>query len=315
LALYDPMHGFYATSGQAGRRGDFITGPEVGPLFGQLIANYIDREWDRCGQPDDFIFVDAGAGPGTLARTIGAAVPRCADALRYVAVEVSAGQREAHPDGIESVADMPTEPFDGVMLANELLDNLAFAPVVGSAEGLVELRVGLDGDVLVEVPGEPLTDDEAAHFEAGLGRGVLQRAAETWLKTARSLVRRGSVVVVDYARPRSEDVEVRTYLGHERGDQPLTQLGRNDVTVDVDLAQLQSRVGAASSVTTQAEFLNGLGIEALVEEGRALWEANAAVGDLAALKARSRIREADALLDPDGLGGFTVAIWHDSHST
>jgi len=307
--LYDPNYGFYATSGQAGRRGDFITSPEVGPLFGQLIAAYIDREWDRCGQPDEFVFVDAGAGPGTLARTIAAAAPRCSDALRYVAVEVSAAQRAAHPDGIESVGEMPTEPFDGIIFANELLDNLAFAPVVGSPDGLVELRVGVSGDVLVEVPGEQLSPREASHFVDGLERGVLQRAAATWLTSARSLVRQGSVVVIDYARSRSTDVEVRTYLGHERGDQPLTQLGRNDVTVDVDLAQLQSRAGAATLAITQAAFARELGIDVLVDEGRALWEANAAVGDLAALKARSRIREAEALLDPDGLGGFTVAIW------
>jgi len=123
------------------------------------------------------------------------------------------------------------------------------------------------------------------------------------------LLKQGSVVVIDYARDRNDDVEVRTYLGHERGSSPLVQLGSNDVTVDVDLAQLQSRVGSASVIATQKSFLEELGIEALVEEGRAHWKENAAVGDLDALKARSRVREAEALLDPEGLGGFMVAIW------
>ena len=61
--------------------------------------------------------------------------------------------------------------------------------------------------------------------------------------------------------------------------------------------------------TVVTEFLRAHGIDELVEEGRAAWQANAAVGDLAALKARSRIREAEALLDPAGLGAFTVLEW------
>ena len=83
----------------AGRRGDFLTSPEVGPLFGAVLARLLDAEWDRLGRPDRFTVVDAGAGPGTLARSVLAAGPRCRDALRYVAVEVGAAQRARHPGG------------------------------------------------------------------------------------------------------------------------------------------------------------------------------------------------------------------------
>ena len=127
-ALYGD-EGFYTTvdGGSAGRRGDFITSPEVGPLFGAVIARYLDAEWERIGRPDEFTVVDAGAGPGH-ARPVDRwpRGPACADALRYVAVEISAMQRARHPDGVESVAAMPTGPIDGVVIANELLDNLPF---------------------------------------------------------------------------------------------------------------------------------------------------------------------------------------------
>ena len=62
-------------------------------------------------------------------------------------------------------------------------------------------------------------------------------------------------------------------------------------------------------VTTQAEFLRRHGLDELVEEGRRLWQAGAAAPDLTALTGRSRLQEADALTEPDGLGGFTVAQW------
>ena len=56
-------------------------------------------------------------------------------ALRYVAVEVSAPQRARHPDGVESRAAMPDEPIEGVVLANELLDNLPFRLAVHDGRG------------------------------------------------------------------------------------------------------------------------------------------------------------------------------------
>src|SRR6059058_1406893 len=77
LALYDPVDGFYASGGQAGRRGDFITSPEIGPLFGAVLARAIDAWWAELGQPDPFVVVEAGAGPGTLARAVLAERPRC----------------------------------------------------------------------------------------------------------------------------------------------------------------------------------------------------------------------------------------------
>ena len=74
LALYG-VEGFYMRDGGgvAGRRGDFITSPEVGPLFGAVLARCLDAEWERLGRPDPFTVVDAGAGPGTLARSVLAA--------------------------------------------------------------------------------------------------------------------------------------------------------------------------------------------------------------------------------------------------
>ena len=62
-------------------------------------------------------------------------------------------------------------------------------------------------------------------------------------------------------------------------------------------------------VRTQAAFLGAHGIDELVDEGRAAWQAGAGIGDLAALRGRSRVREAEALCAPDGLGGFTVMHW------
>ena len=129
IALYGE-HGFYTSGGRAGRRGDFITSPEVGPLFGAVVARACDAWWEQLGCPDDFRIIDAGAGPGTLARSVLAASPRCLGAApgRYLAIEISEPQRAQHPDGVTSLASLHEVPDGavGIVIANELLDNLPF---------------------------------------------------------------------------------------------------------------------------------------------------------------------------------------------
>lgn len=342
LALYHP-HGFYSAGGVAGRRGDFITSPEVGPLFGAAMARAIDACWDDLGQPPVFVVVECGAGPGTLARAVLAATPRCAAALRYVLVERSDAQRELHRSGLPleaaigafptahgeeeppdasgpiavSLGELPREAVIGMVIANELLDNLPFA-LCHRAEGRwFEVLVGRDGDRFVEV----LVDAPQGHRELAEAlapdspdgaRIPVQIGVWAWLADALAMLDRGRVVCIDYARTTdvmaAEPDWLRTYRGHERGGHPLEAPGTQDITSDVALDQL-IRVKRPTRTSLQHEFLRIHGIDELVEQGRREWEAGAHLGNLAALRGRSRVREAEALLDPNGLGGFTVMEW------
>jgi SAM-dependent MidA family methyltransferase len=101
---------------------------------------------------------------------------------------------------------------------------------------------------------------------------------------------------------------LRTYANHERGGHYLMNPGTQDITTQVMLDQLES-VAEPETIRTQAQFLRLWGVEELVEEGRRAWEAAAARPDLAAMKMRSRISEAEALLDASGLGGFTALTY------
>jgi len=337
-ALYDPAAGFYAGGGgSAGRRGgDFLTSPEVGPLFGAVVARAVDGWWRELGSPDPFVVVEAGAGPGTLARTVLVAEPACASALRWVLVERSAAQRARHaehlpieapamafmPEDDDSPAPQPTGrgpiavSLDAlprvhgpcVVLANELLDNLPFDLWERRAGGWREVRVGA-GFAEVLVPAEPPAWLAMLEGVPDGGRVPVQDAARSWLRDALAL---GPVVAFDYCSTTGELARrpmgewLRTYRGHERGGPPLETPGTQDVTVEVCLDQLAT-VRAPSSVTTQADWLRRHGVDELVAEGRAALSAPAR--DLGALRLRSRVTEAEALLDPAGLGAFTVVEW------
>jgi SAM-dependent MidA family methyltransferase len=315
LALYG-VDGFYTKpdGGSAGRRGDFITSPEVGPLFGAVVARYLDAEWERVGRPDVFTVVDAGAGPGTLARSVLAARPSCGDAMHYVAVEVSAGQRRRHPDGVESVSQMPTEPFHGVVIANELLDNLPFRLAVFD-DGWREAFVDADPDgrfvERLSAPLDPVPPQLPTTGTFGARAPLVDRAAR-FVDDARRVIRAGSVVAFDYGTPLTAMLAgrpyrdwLRTYRGNERGDHYLAAPGTQDITIDVPFDQLPE----PDALRTQAQFLQLWGIDELVAEGKRIWEAQAARPGLEAMKMRSRVSEAEALLDPGGLGDFLVAEW------
>lgn len=325
-ALYAPELGFYRRGGGAGRRRDFLTSPEVGPLFGAVLANALDAWWEELGRPDPYLVVEAGAGPGTLARTILAAAPRCAGALQLVLVEVGEPQWSTHPADTTTLAELPAPgelgPGPVVVLANELLDNLPVALATRSEAGWFEVAVGAGEGRLVEVL-RPLPaaqqrwcTERAPTAEVGARVPVLAEAAD-WLRRALGLGAGGRVVAIDYARTTAELAALdphqwlRTYAGHGRGGPPLADPGGQDITCDVCLDQL-ALVAAPTHIRTQAEFLREHGIEELVEAGRQVWAELGLAGGLPAIAARSRATEAEALLDPAGLGGFTVVEWTDA---
>lgn len=319
MALYDEQRGFYATGGGAGRGRDFLTSPEVGPLFGAVMARALDDWWDELGRPDPFTLIEVGAGTGALARSMRAAGPACLGVLDHLLVEGSSALRARHPDGVRSAAQPPAGPVTGVVLANELLDNLAFRIGVRQAEGWAEVAVDRAGAELAEVV-RALEPGVAARLsrlapDARVGARVpVQDAAAAWPAAALELVELGRVVAIDYGDDTASLAErgpgewLRTYRGHDRGGPALDALGTQDITAEVALDQVSDAVPPTRR-RRQAAFLAAHGLEVLVEEGRRIWTERAHLGDLEAMTARSRISEAEALTDPTGLGAFHVLEW------
>ncbi len=355
VALYGDG-GFFTRARGAGRAGrDFVTSPEVGPLFGVLVARALDEWWLELDAPDPFLVVDAGAGRGRLAADVLAATPECAAALRYVLVERSAELRTAQRELLvlepfedalgpmvrtdedapipvlgmgpiaTALAELPAVPLTGVIVANELLDNLPFRIVELAANGWMEVRVAVDGEEFAEarLPAADELASEAELVAAGAARVGTRLPVPTaiadWLHACAGGLRRGTLVVIDYAATGAELVErgdrgwLRTYRGHDRGVAPLVTPGEQDITIDVPIEYLVHAAGRAgfhlTTETTQAAWLASLGIDALATEARDRWDARAHVGDLEAIRHRSRVTEAAALTDPSGLGAHRVLVF------
>lgn len=319
-ALIDPRVGFYARSGAAGRAGDFVTSPAIGGLFGRCVATFLDGEWDRLGRPDRFHLVDLGAGGGQLARTVVAAQPRCSGALVVSLVDIDSPERAARAETVAFCAARGVTCVDvaehvaldrssgsGVVIANELADNLAFRLLRRQVGGFEEGWVLADRSL--EWRPVDISPDHFGDVEVG--------RAFPWAVGAQALVDRwrgvfqgGSLVLIDYGAPTTAEVAgrdgwLRTYRAHSVGMDPLAVAGDADITADVPFDQLPR----PDRLMRQADALSEWGLADMVAAARVDVDRLAAGGGLDWVRARSTVSEAAALTEVPGLGSFLVAIW------
>jgi len=297
-ALYEPGLGYYATSRQRPTRaGDFLTAPELHPIFGKAIARQVDEIWRRLGEPAHFTLREYGAGRGTLANAMN-------ESFRYEPVEFADAR--------------PGRPIAGCVLANEFLDALPVHRVVMEGGRLHEVLVGWREGKFAEHVTALLDPRIEEWFTA---RGIELREGQNaevnlemldWVAHVSATLERGAVIVLDYGarapelygEPRHSGT-LRAFRSHHVSSDLLTAVGRQDLTAHIDLDALEGAAVAAGldviGTTTQAEFLVGCGLEELLEAERGAagedWEAH--------LEVRSSVAR---LLDPRHLGGYSVVV-------
>lgn len=312
LALYHPEHGYYSTAARrSGRRGDFITSVDIGPLFGEMLALQFEEMWRELGRPAGFDLVEAGAGDGRLARDVLDAAagisPEFYRSLRVTLVERSAPARAAHAATlgrhaarlVGSGGDLP-DRIEGAIYANELLDAMPPHIVLMTAGGLREIVVTAQGDQLREALANVSTpriqeylDRTGMRLAPGERRDVPLQAA-AWIRDAARRLERGFLLLIDYGVRGHAAGAVATHDRHTGGTDWLRDPGTRDITAHVNLTALTGEAERAGLValgaTDQTHFLLSLGIA-----GR--------LSDSPDAPAVARRRAATTLLLPEGLGG------------
>ncbi len=296
LALYAPGLGYYsAGSRKFGEAGDFITAPELSPLFSRCLAR-------QCAEVLAGIqggaILEFGAGSGVMAADILAelaALNRLP--THYFILEVSAELRarqqqtirEKVPQLAERVAwldALPDAGFHGVVLANEVLDAMPVHRFRIRDGASRELYVVADGEGFALEPGEPGPEVAAAlaqlRQQLPLAEGYeseLNLRAGDWVRSIGGFLAQGVALFIDYGFPRSEFYHPQRSGGtlmchyrHRAHDDALVLPGLQDITAHVDFtAVAEAALAAGLSVrgyTSQANFLIANGLTALLAEAQ-----------------------------------------------
>ncbi|MEE9277689.1 MAG: SAM-dependent methyltransferase [Dehalococcoidia bacterium] len=327
-ALYDPTLGYYRSGRTTvGREGDFLTSPEVHPLFSYAVALLAAALWEAMGRPERFRLRDVGAGTGRLMADVlawaGARRPAFAAALRGEVVERSAaaGTRRQpllapHRGGLTWRASLDVcEPLDGLVVANELLDAQPVHRLRWNGSGWGELYVDIAAEGrFVDVAGE-ISDAALLGPLKGLSPSegqvveVCPSLPGLVAQLARS-VRSGVLLLFDYGYPRQrlyagwrKQGTLLTFHRHRPGDDPFVRVGEQDLSCHVDVDTVRAAAEGAGlrpyATRSQAEFLSATGAASTppATEG----------GQGAEMEAYlSRRRGVETLTDPGGLGRIQV---------
>ncbi len=295
--MYAPAVGYY-TGGMAkfGAAGDFVTAPEVSPLFARTLARQVAEILAKLGSKADVL--EFGAGSGALATDLLLELARL-EALpeRYLILEVSPGlralQRErllcAAPHLLERVLWLDAWPQDfvGVMLGNEVLDAMPLRILQRVSGVICRLGVGYDAQGLAWSTLPASGDDMAiwAGLEAQRGtafpegyRVEFHPELAGWVEGVAQALQRGVLLLFDYGATGQELYAperwmgtLRCHLRHHAHDDPLVYPGLQDLTAWVDFSRLARCAQVAGlgvlGYTMQAHFLLGCGLDKVFEQG------------------------------------------------
>jgi SAM-dependent MidA family methyltransferase len=290
LALYAPGLGYYSGGAEKlGEGGDFTTAPEVSRLFGACVAAQCAEVLREMGPGS---VLEIGAGSGRLAADLLARLETLGQLPEnYWILDVSADLRQRQREHLEKRLPQllhrvhwldrpPAESFDGVIVANEVLDALPVARFRWHLSAVEELGVEIRGQEfawgarpanaamlricreLSDVAG-PWNDGYVSEYCPRLG---------AWTRAVTQPLRRGAVLWFDYGLPRAQyylperhDGTLACHFRQRLSDDPFANIGLQDISAWVDftcVAEASRESGfELAGFTTQAHFLAGLKID------------------------------------------------------
>jgi SAM-dependent MidA family methyltransferase len=294
LALYEPEHGYYMGGLQKfGASGDFITAPELSPLFAETLANYCQPILKKLLKPVLFEF---GAGSGRL----------CVDILKYLEsidalpeayhiLELSGALQKRQQDLIQKeipalatkvhwLSQWPKAPFQGVIIANEVLDAMPVARFMIKNKQIYESFIQLDAhDKIIETFKPCQNQRLLDYLVKSLPKELLNSNTDTpyiseanlfidsWIAECAKMLSKGALILIDYGFKRQEyyhpDRNQGTLICHYRHrahSDFLQHIGEQDITAHVDfthVAEAGEQAGfQVSGYSNQADFLLANGI-------------------------------------------------------
>lgn len=287
LALYTEGLGYYSSGLQKlGVEGDFVTAPEISPLFAQSVARQCQQILEELQEGD---ILELGAGTGVFAKDLLLELDKLTQKPRnYYIFEISADLRRRQREMIELhcpewlsrvhwLEKMP-DKFEGIILANEVMDALPVHCFRVENGFYQERSIMHDGQEFVWTLTEPslelkeqleayLHDKSFADgYESEINLGL-----SAWIQSIANSLEKGVILLFDYGYGKDEYYHPDRHMGtlmcyskHHKHANPLILQGNQDITAHVDFTRVVESAVAnhceLAGYTTQAAFLLGCGI-------------------------------------------------------
>ena len=296
MALYEPGLGYYSAGARKfGEAGDFVTAPEISSLFSICLARQCAEIMMRLSQP---VLLEVGAGSGRMAADVLQELQRLNRLPdEYRILETSADLRERQKRFLQNTIPdlyarvswldcLPEESFEGVLLANEVVDALPVRRFCIDGNEVNEVGVGVKDEQFQYVN---FAADElfTSRVKTILGGDLLNSASgyiselndklDDWLQALVKPVEKGAALFIDYGYPRHEYYHPQRDQGsllchyrHRAHSDPFFNVGLQDITASVDFTALAEAAEKAnmrvSGYTTQAFFLLACDLEQVLQE-------------------------------------------------
>ena len=287
-ALYAPNLGYYSSGLQKfGAGGDFITAPELTPLFGHALANQCQQVLNGLDEP---ILFEFGAGSGRLCVDVLTHLERLHCLPReYHILEVSGHLKRRQQEllqlelphlvnKVKWLSQWPSESFVGVVILNEVLDAMPVHRFLRTKEGLLESYITLNKEAVLREVFKPCTNPRLiTYVKTALAHDLYPYQSEAnlfiedWINRCSAMLKMGAMFIIDYGFPRHEYYHPDRHSGtlmchyqHLAHTNPLAHIGEQDITAHVDFTQVAEAADAAgfhvAGFSNQAAFLMGNGL-------------------------------------------------------
>ena len=294
MALYTPQLGYYSGGlPKIGKTGDFITAPEVSPIFSRCLARQSAQVLATLDEPN---LIEFGAGQGTMAKDILLELHAMQQPVhRYYIVEISADLRERQKQTFEKhlpeelankviwLDSLPKTPINAVVLANEVLDAMPFERIRIEPEQALRGYVSFNNnDQQFHWDYQKITEPNLQKFANQLIKHIgkasdlgyeteINLNLKPWLKSLSDTLNTGAVFLIDYGYSRQEYYQparvmgtLRCHYQHRAHNNPFFYPGLQDITAHVDFTAVAEEAFDSgfkiAGFTTQANFLMGSGL-------------------------------------------------------
>lgn len=287
MALYTPGLGYYSTgTHKLGRYGDFVTAPEISPLFATCLAKQFQQIFMSLDKKN---ILEFGAGSGIFAKDVLFELKKMKQLPEhYYILEISADLRDrqlqlfktACPEFLPRITWLDALPknFDGIIFANEMLDAMPVHRFEWNQDELQECCVAFENNHFVwkNIPAsaELKKQFETIHEECHLPdfyRSEINLLQPAWIQTVADILQTGVILLIDYGygrreyyHPQRQDGTLKCFYQHHHHDNPFMHIGLQDITAHVDFTTIAESADCAglavAGFTSQAAFLFALGL-------------------------------------------------------